>query len=281
MRSKLEGSVIKRSPVLVENFRRLRSGLSELMAGIKSMSSSVGSSANKVKTQAQEVQQQNQKQTSTIRQTLDAMNTLDNSMAVLAEKEGKLEEQMKSCLGYVASGNENMTSIGNTMNNIQKAWRSVSETISIIRRIASQTNILALNASVEAARAGEAGKGFAVVASAIRDLSQKTTQAAKNINESSTNNDRLIKEGIDNISNTLESFQKAGSEIESVSKVSNQISKEIVQKRSDFTKITEQCSLLARIAEQTNSAVKVAHKEALELDNMAKELNERTKQFKE
>jgi methyl-accepting chemotaxis protein len=68
-----------------------------------------------------------------------------------------------------------------TMGAINTHSRKIGEITSVINSIAFQTNILALNAAVEAARAGEQGRGFAVVASEVRTLSQRTTQAAREI----------------------------------------------------------------------------------------------------
>ena len=80
-----------------------------------------------------------------------------------------------------ARGGEVVGQVVATMDEINQSSKKIGDIIGVIDGIAFQTNILALNAAVEAARAGEQGRGFAVVAAEVRNLAQRSAEAAKEI----------------------------------------------------------------------------------------------------
>ena len=83
------------------------------------------------------------------------------------------------------------------MARIKNSSGKIADIIGLIDEIARQTNLLALNAAVEAARAGDAGRGFAVVASEVRNLAQRSSQAAKDIAQLITTSNGQVQEGVD------------------------------------------------------------------------------------
>ena len=90
------------------------------------------------------------------------------------------------------------------MGRIEHSSKQISQIIGVIDEIAFQTNLLALNAGVEAARAGEAGKGFAVVAQEVRELAQRSANAAKEIKALIGNSEVAVSEGVKLVSDTGE-----------------------------------------------------------------------------
>ena len=100
--------------------------------------------------------------------------------------------------------------IEETTSNIElvyEASNKITDITKIIEGIASQTNILALNASVEAARAGEQGKGFAIVASEVRNLAQTSQSSVKNITLLIEDSNKKIKTAAETARKSLEIFR--------------------------------------------------------------------------
>ncbi len=95
----------------------------------------------------------------------------------------------------VSKGQNLATKTAQAMENINTQVSNINEAISIIDQIAFQTNILSLNAAVEAATAGEAGKGFAVVAQEVRNLANRSSDAAKQIQDLVVNATTTANEG--------------------------------------------------------------------------------------
>jgi methyl-accepting chemotaxis protein len=111
------------------------------------------------------------------------MDELTSTVKQNAENAHAANELAMSASEVAAKGGRVVQQVVGTMAGIQESSRKIVDIIGVIDGIAFQTNILALNAAVEAARAGEQGRGFAVVASEVRNLAQRSSQAAKEIKE--------------------------------------------------------------------------------------------------
>lgn len=112
----------------------------------------------------------------------ETSSTLEESSSMVHQTTQNTKEAAvlaRTTKDYASKGNSEMQVMLEAMEELKRSSAEISKIIKVIDEIAFQTNILSLNAAVEAARAGDAGKGFAVVAEEVRNLAQRSAQAAK------------------------------------------------------------------------------------------------------
>ncbi|CUU50455.1 methyl-accepting chemotaxis protein [Clostridium beijerinckii] len=153
----------------------------------------------------------------------------------------------------VEEGNEKMQILMESMKEITMCSKQIAEIIKAIEEIASQTNLLALNAAIEAARAGEAGKGFAVVADEVRNLAEQSAEAVNNTSKIIKNSLHVVANGEKLATETAAALDII---VKNVDDTTNLV-KEIAVASEDQTEaITEMTSKVDQISQvvQTNSA---------------------------
>ena len=172
-----------------------------------------------------------------------------------------------------------MSRMGEAIGKIKSSSDQTAKIIKTIDEIAFQTNLLALNAAVEAARAGDAGKGFAVVAEEVRNLAQRSAEAAKNtaslIEESQQNADNGVavsRKWAGILTQIVESVQKLTQLIGEVSAASQEQSKGIEQIGTAVTQMDKLTQSNAANAEESASASEELAAQAKELGDMVQML---------
>ena len=187
MSSATENTVNSTKQQLTE-FEQIAAALNQLAASADEVSTSAGETANKTK-EASESAEQGTVVMSSSRQTIE-----------------RLTGQIESTADKILVLKDNSENIGSVME--------------VIRSIAEQTNLLALNAAIEAARAGEQGRGFAVVADEVRSLAQKTQNSTEEINTIITQLQKAADEAHQSMNVSIKSVQET---IETSSRVENSL----------------------------------------------------------
>lgn len=204
---------------LFEQSDSLSKSASDTMNNMKDTDRAVDEMANGATMLAQETQSASENVIE-IGNMIDKVNDNTEELAKDADNMKELGENAENILRQLIAGQKEMvTHIGVVNDKTHEANRAagkISEVVNLITEIASQTNLLSLNASIEAARAGEAGRGFAVVAENIKQLAEQTTSSAADIQD---------------IIHDLE--QKSGETVEKTEAVNN-----IVNKQSEDMKQT-------------------------------------------
>ena len=169
------------------------------------------------------------------------MGEIRNNIHTMLAASENSTANMKSSMQVVNESSERIVQINQQIQNFRTKIDEISEIVNMVRSVASQSNLLALNASIEAARAGESGRGFAVVAEQVRQLSSNTTQSAgdiqKYVQELQTDISALAKsmdettlhlsEGNEKVEVSLGDIEQMNSQIVSINDSAEKILKDI------------------------------------------------------
>ncbi|MCH9269414.1 methyl-accepting chemotaxis protein [Pantoea ananatis] len=176
-------------------------------------------------------------------------------------------------------GGAAVSEVVQTMGDISASSKKIAEITAVINSIAFQTNILALNAAVEAARAGEQGRGFAVVASEVRNLSQRSAQAAKDIEQLISASVGQIAEGNNRVARAGERMGQVVNAISRVNHIVGEISSASDEQSRGIEQIARAVSELDSTTQQNASLVSASALSANALEDQALRLETLLKQF--
>lgn len=155
--------------------------IEDVLILIKSTSQSVGDDAVDIASRSQELSGRTESTAASLQQASASLEELTSTVTHTAESSREANKLSVESAKMATQGGVVVEKLVNVMDEIATSALQINEIINLVNGIAFQTNILALNASVEAARAGESGRGFAVVAQEVRNLAERSADAAKQI----------------------------------------------------------------------------------------------------
>ncbi|MEG5491765.1 methyl-accepting chemotaxis protein [Enterobacter kobei] len=191
-------------------------------------------------------------------------NNADN-----AHKATTLTDRAASLAGH---GETLVNDVVTVIGEIDDSARKIGEINSIVDGIAFQTNILALNAAVEAARAGEQGRGFAVVAGEVRNLAQRSANAAKEISQLIAESSGRVNKGVELVNETGVMMKQVIEAVSHVHLVINDIVQALDEQNRGISQVSTAVNQMDSTTQQNASLVQQISVAALSLDEQAKSL---------
>ncbi|QIO53249.1 HAMP domain-containing protein [Rhizobium leguminosarum bv. trifolii] len=184
--------------------------LQDTLSGIRDSASTIQRNSGAVSASAGELSKRTEAQAANLEETAAAVEEITVTVRSSAERAREANNVVAATKKTADSSGAVVGDAVAAMDRIEQASQRIEQIIEVIDDIAFQTNLLALNAGIEAARAGEAGKGFAVVAQEVRELAQRSADAAREIKSLIETSSREVTAG-------SELVQKTGSVLASIS----------------------------------------------------------------
>lgn len=242
-------------------------------------SDQVTQASAQVAASSQQMAQGSSEQASSLEETSSSLEEMASMTRQNADNANQADISMKEATHLVAGGVDAMKRMSSAIAEIKASAGKTAKIIKTIDEIAFQTNLLALNAAVEAARAGEAGKGFAVVAEEVRNLAQRSAEAARNtadlIEGSQKNADAGVAvsdEVAKNLSGIHEGVNKIGVLVAEIAAASKEQTQGIDQINTAVSEMDKVIQGNAANAEESASAAEEMSSQSQELNAMVKVL---------
>jgi len=259
---------------------RMRNEMSHVVSTVRRNSDSVATASSQIAQGNQDLSGRTEQQASSLQQTASSMEQLGSTVRQNADNARQANQLAQGASSVAARGGEVVSQVVDTMKGINDSSRKIADIISVIDGIAFQTNILALNAAVEAARAGEQGRGFAVVAGEVRNLAQRSAEAAKEIKSLiSTSVDR-VEQGTELVDQAGSTMQEIVASIKRVSDIIGEISAASAEQSSGVAQVGNAVSQMDQATQQNAALVEESAAAAESLKQQAQQLVQAVSVFK-
>ncbi len=216
MRGQFQGAFAE----LQKNVNATMATLRATMEDVRAAAGTISDNSGELSSAANQLSRRTEQQAAALEETAAALEEITTTVRMSTDRANEATKLVGDTKVSAGRSGGIVKDAIDAMERIEQSSQKISQIISVIDEIAFQTNLLALNAGVEAARAGEAGRGFAVVAQEVRELAQRSANAAKEIKALINTSAEEVKGGVSLVLSTGEALK----EIESfVNRVNDQV----------------------------------------------------------
>lgn len=269
------------------SFEELKNGCNSTAENLSQMLGEIREAVGTINTASSEISQGNsdlssrtEEQASSLEETASSMEELTSTVRQNADNARQANTLAAKATDVAIEGGSQIEQVVQTMTYINDSAQKISDIIGVIDGIAFQTNILALNAAVEAARAGEQGRGFAVVASEVRNLAQRSANAAKDIKALISDSVNNVNTGNDLVGKAGDTMKEIVTSIKRVNDIMSEIAAASVEQSSGLDEVSKAVIQMDEMTQQNAALVEEAAAAAESLESQSSQLAINVARFK-
>ncbi len=265
---------------LLRSMSEMQSSLTTVVQSVRENAESVATASAQIAQGNLDLSQRTEQQASSLQETAASMEELGATVRHTASNAKQASQLAQGASEVALRGGSVVGQVVNTMKGINDSSRKIADIISVIDGIAFQTNILALNAAVEAARAGEQGRGFAVVASEVRNLAQRSAEAAKEIKTLISTSVERVEQGTHLVDQAGVTMSEIVAAISHVTDIMGEISRASAEQSEGVSQVGEAVMQMDQATQQNAALVEEGAAAAASLKAQAEQLVQVVSVFK-
>jgi methyl-accepting chemotaxis protein len=251
----------------------MQGALRGMVSQVRASTDSISTASAQIASGNQDLSARTEQTASNLQQAASSMEELTGTVKQSADSARQANQLASSAAEVAARGGKVVSEVVSTIDDINASSKKIADIIGVIDGIAFQTNILALNAAVEAARAGEQGRGFAVVAGEVRNLAQRSAQAAKEIKALIGASVEKVDSGSKLVADAGKTMQEIVGSVQRVTDIIGEITAAAAEQSDGIGQVSASVSHLDQMTQQNAALVEESAAAAQSLRDQAGRLS--------
>jgi methyl-accepting chemotaxis protein len=253
--------------------RDMQASLGQVVSEVRGGVESVTTASGQIAAGNQDLSGRTEQQAQSLQETAASMAQLNTTVRQNADTARQAAQLASSASSVASAGGDVVGRVVLTMEAISASSKKIADIIGTIDGIAFQTNILALNAAVEAARAGEQGRGFAVVAGEVRNLAQRSAEAAKEIKTLIDTSVEKVEAGSALVGEAGTTMGEIVTQVRRVSDLLGEITAAVAEQSNGIGQVNQTVSQMDQATQQNAAMVQQSAAAARSLAEQARRLS--------